>query len=220
MVASVLLDLFPKSRGGLVAAHDLSALWAKACNLELSCDEFTVSTEEKYAYLNAKGADIKILLLWLVPGTFKAFRVGIFGYLQYRLFCIFRVWFASGSTDLDQAQAEIAPAAVHNWTDNKKALVLKMILALTLNPKPFILLHGLKLADFLLPPKLIIFDPRTLKALANLILLMEQYKYVLTGAAVPTAKRRVRRFLLGYLWLSFDAFCKSTSRYKLRPKQL
>ena len=62
MVASVLLDLFPKSRGGLVAAHDL-ALWAKACNLELSCDEFTVSTEEKYAYLNAKGADIKILLL-------------------------------------------------------------------------------------------------------------------------------------------------------------
>ena len=37
---------------------------------------------------------------------------------------------------------------------------------------------------------------------------MEQYKHVLTGDAVPTAKRRVRRFLLGYLWLSLDAFCK------------
>ena len=49
---------------------------------------------------------------------------------------------------------------------------------------------------------------------------MEQYKHVLTGDAVPTAKRRVRRFLLGYLWLSLDAFCKKSRRYKLRPKQL
>ena len=69
LVASVLLDLFPKSRGGLTTAHDLASLWAKAYNLELACDDFTISTEEKYSYLNAKGADIKILLLWLVPGT-------------------------------------------------------------------------------------------------------------------------------------------------------
>ena len=78
LVASALLDFFPKSRGGLTTAHDLASSWAKACNLELSCDEFVINTEEKYAYLNCKGADTKILLLWLVPGTFKDFRAGFF----------------------------------------------------------------------------------------------------------------------------------------------
>eukprot|EP00439_Symbiodinium_sp_Y106_P024702 s5787_g3.t1 len=43
---------------------------------------------------------------------------------------------------------------------------------------------------------------------------MEQYKYVLTGAAVPTAKRRVRRFLLGYLP---TAYCPELTHREKKP---
>ncbi|CAE7210475.1 unnamed protein product, partial [Symbiodinium sp. CCMP2592] len=59
LVASVMLDIFP-DRGGLIKAHDLCCLWAKANGAELACDDFILNADEKYATLNAKGADIKL----------------------------------------------------------------------------------------------------------------------------------------------------------------
>ncbi|CAE7830905.1 unnamed protein product [Symbiodinium sp. CCMP2592] len=67
LVASVMLDIFP-DRGGLIKAHDLCCLWAKANGAELACDDFILNADEKYATLNAKGADIKLVCLWLALG--------------------------------------------------------------------------------------------------------------------------------------------------------
>ena len=65
LTASILLDLFHQN-GGLTEAHTLASAWAAAQGLELSCDEFALSSDEKFAFLQAKGADIKIICLWLV----------------------------------------------------------------------------------------------------------------------------------------------------------
>ena len=64
-VASVLVDMFGKG-GALLRAHDLAKHWAKWRGLELALDEFSLS-EDAYPSLNAKGNDIKMLCLWLVP---------------------------------------------------------------------------------------------------------------------------------------------------------
>ena len=65
LTASILLDLFHQN-GGFTEAHTLASAWAAAQGLELSCDEFALSSDEKFAFLQAKGADIKIICLWLV----------------------------------------------------------------------------------------------------------------------------------------------------------
>ena len=67
-VASVMLDVFTAQLGGLVAAHDQCKLWAKANGEELACDDFILNAEENSASLNAKGADIKLVCLWLALG--------------------------------------------------------------------------------------------------------------------------------------------------------
>ena len=63
-----MLDVFTAQMGGLVAAHDLCALWAKANGEELACDSFVLNAEENSASVNAKGADIKLVILRLDPG--------------------------------------------------------------------------------------------------------------------------------------------------------
>lgn len=68
LAASVILDLF-QGNGGLTRAHTLASTWAKAQGLELACDDFNLNADEKFAFLNAKGADIKVICLWLVPGA-------------------------------------------------------------------------------------------------------------------------------------------------------
>ena len=62
--------------------------------------------------------------------------------------------------------------------------------------------------------------PRTVRSLARLIKLMDEYLYVFPPSAVAKSKKLVRRFLLGYLYLAYDAFCAGRHRYKLRPKTL
>ena len=64
-VASVLQLLFPGDNK-LAAAHDTAKSRAKLNAKELSCDEFTYGFEGGFASLQAKGMDIKLLILWLV----------------------------------------------------------------------------------------------------------------------------------------------------------
>ena len=53
-----------------------------------------------------------------------------------------------------------------------------------------------------------------------MVRLMEKTIYVMPAPAVKRAKVLARRFLLGYLWLSHDAYSSGKSRYKIRPKPL
>ena len=121
------------------------------------------------------------------------------------------------------------PLAVRSWSDTDKARVLNMIpdcFAISpsaKSPHPartpdFRVSFGLDNIPEIQLPRTV--DPRTVRALAKMIRLMEETVYVMPLPAVQRAKLLVRRFLLGYLWLSHDAISSNVKRYKSRPKPL
>ena len=68
-VASCLLEIFKANQLG--QAHDLACLWAKKDGQGLACDDLAIAMEQHFPTLQAKGMDIKLLILWLASCLLK-----------------------------------------------------------------------------------------------------------------------------------------------------
>ncbi|CAE7465291.1 unnamed protein product, partial [Symbiodinium pilosum] len=76
-VASTLVLVFGQKL--LPEAHELARSWCRAQGASLSVDDFTFSYEGRFPSLNAKGWDVRLLLLWLaevVPGRTQGWADG------------------------------------------------------------------------------------------------------------------------------------------------
>ena len=75
-VASTLVLVFGQKL--LPEAHELARSWCRAQGASLSVDDFTFSYEGRFPSLNAKGWDVRLLLLWLVAWHSYSARFSVF----------------------------------------------------------------------------------------------------------------------------------------------
>ena len=115
-VASTLIVVFGHQQ--LSEAHTLAHSWCRAHGLELSVDEFTFSFEGKFPNLNAKGWDVRCLILWLVTWLEQILRQKSFVCTS----CDFHI------RSYSFCEAEVVPVRSRSWQDREYAKVMNMSL--------------------------------------------------------------------------------------------
>ena len=63
-------------------------------------------------------------------------------------------------------------------------------------------------------------SPRTARALATNIEILDASVYEISSSNAVRGLRACRRFILGFSWLAYSSYCEGRKVYKLRPKIL